>query len=70
VAPPGAAARAAAGGGGGSGFVLVATPLSRARSREVDTYIGRYASVPALTAAITLELFQADDGGGEGEGGE
>ena len=44
---------------------LVPGEWARARAREVDTYVTGMGSVPALVAALTLELVQREaDGGG------
>jgi hypothetical protein len=46
---------------------LVPNEWARSRSREVDTYVTGMGSVPALVAALTLELIQREADGGEGE---
>lgn len=41
------------------GMVHVATSYSSSRlQREVDTFVGRFNSIPALLANLTMELFQ------------
>ena len=62
---PGAARAAGGGDGGAKAFDLVPTDLSRAHAREVEAYVGRFGSVPALAAALMLDLFQRGGGGGE-----
>jgi hypothetical protein len=37
---------------------LLPTPLARALAKEVSTFIERFASVPAFTANLTMDLFQ------------
>lgn len=45
---------------------LLPTPLAKALAKEVGTFIERFASVPAFTANLTMDLFQkaAAAGGG------
>ncbi|KAJ9514601.1 hypothetical protein QJQ45_016348 [Haematococcus lacustris] len=41
------------------GMEMVATPFTSTRlAREVDTFVNRFRSIPALTANLTMELFQ------------
>jgi mitotic spindle assembly checkpoint protein MAD1 len=36
---------------------LVPTTYSETMQREVDTFIGRYKSIPAFTANLTMDIF-------------
>jgi hypothetical protein len=41
----------------GEGLTLLPTPLSERLAAQVDTYITRFACVPAFTANLTIEAF-------------
>lgn len=41
----------------GKGPELLPTPFSDRLRREVDTFVSKFRSVPALTANLTMELF-------------
>jgi hypothetical protein len=42
----------------GGAMALLPTPLSARMQRDVDTFIGRFRSIPALTANLTMDIFQ------------
>ncbi len=45
---------------------LLPTPLSKALAKEVSTFVERFASVPAFTANLTMDLFQKASAAGGG----
>ncbi len=42
----------------GGGMHLLPTQYTERLKREVETYVGRFCSIPALLANLTMENFQ------------